>query len=1765
MPLIDLRRSALFAREEIRKLTKSDALVPANPCCWPISSSYSGELCCQFSEPHSKVLGPAIYRIDFPASLLNPAWVHLPKLFEVPLTMRRTFTRVWIFLLATASLLSAQAVIPGKFYEYYTVASTQAGTFTALGPPSINDNGLCAFTGTTAAGQTIWVSDGDLISPRDINPGQANLGRNFFDPQLQINTNNQVVAKDFIPGTSQNIRVWAATATDSFVFLARAGTSQPYTALNGAPAINANGDGVFGAVNGTTHELVEVSGGVSHTFGINNSAPEPAIAANGSMVVTTFNAGLGLNQVILFTNNFASQTTIASATNFSYLDTAPGISDDGNVVVFQGNLTPAGVTNLGITGGAGPGIFAAVNTGSAWQTIRITGLMIETPGSGGNNDGICDPGETCKNAAELGYDDNNNSINFASYPTNTRVAVANNDFGAAGIADDTFVISFMGTPSHASRTNPVTKNGPLLFSGNTGLWTIRVDAEHQLTGTNALVFHPYTAIPVVQVGDQLGTNNIVTALSVNMQIANAAEDEFGTDRTMRRGDHRIAFQATMNGSTQTIFRANHLDSSQDGILDHWKTTGIDMDQDGFVDLSLSAMGAVVGQRDLFVEMDWLSDQPGYNFHPAPGVISDWSGNAGFLPAMLASAPALAGNMYGVRRDGTAPATIPAGITMHIDGGPGLDFDGQPFSYNMGSGPLNGGDQIGMSGNNTALVEILYFGAPGSINLPGVNTRAFQDAKDNFFGSLDKDARELAFKYAVLADHFEFIDSPPANHPISGAGSNFILVGDPYPAGGVKSGNFIKITAGTGAGETVRITGFDTTILNKMYVAPFTTVPDTSSTFAYLSGSTGNSEVFFYPSPDNNSLPGDDFILSLGDQAVNPEGYLMNACDQWRTLAHEMGHTLGLRHGGIDHTPFNANYMSLMSYSYQLNCNGISPVQGYSGATDPVFDDFANLNHQFAEVFFHAGNTLGTGYGGAAESTQQVPEQNYQDYINQNGPVDLVKPVIAITSPAAGSQVGSSLTVTIQATDNVAVTSVKASFDANGDGILSPTEVVTAVPAGGNLYTATFSSVSGSLSPRTLTAIAFDSSGNSGKTSISLNVGTQTQFALSVSLAGTGSGSVTSSPSGISCPTTCSANYNSGTPVTLTATAGTGSTFAGWSGACTGTGSCSVTMSAAKAVTATFNTVQFALTVTEAGTGSGTVTSSPSGISCPTTCSANYNSGTPVTLTAAAGTGSTFAGWSGACTGTGTCSVTMSAAKAVTATFNTVQFALTVTEAGTGTGTVTSSPSGISCPTTCSTNYNSGTPVTLTATAGTGSTFAGWSGACTGTGTCSVTMSAAQSVTATFNTTPVQFALTVTEAGTGSGSVTSSPTGISCPSTCSANYNSGTPVTLTATAGSGSTFAGWSGACTGTGTCSVTMSAAKSVTATFNTVQFALTVTEAGTGSGTVTSSPAGISCPTTCSANYNSGTPVTLTATAGTGSTFAGWSGACSGTGTCQVTMSAAQSVTATFNTIPVQFALTVSEAGTGTGTVTSSPTGINCPTTCSANYNSGTPVTLTATAGTGSTFAGWSGACTGTGSCSVTMSAAQSVTATFNSTPVQFALTVTEAGTGTGTVTSSPSGINCPSTCSANYNSGTPVTLTATRRHRFNLRWLERSLLGHRKLLGDDERGEGGDGDIQHCAICLDGDGSGNRQRHRQQQSIWNQLPVDLFSKLQQRHSGDIDGDGRNGLNLCRMERGVFGYRKLFGDDERGTVGNCDVQFHASAICSDGDRSRSGKRHGNE
>jgi len=332
-----------------------------------------------------------------------------------------------------------------------------------------------------------------------------------------------------------------------------------------------------------------------------------------------------------------------------------------------------------------------------------------------------------------------------------------------------------------------------------------------------------------------------------------------------------------------------------------------------------------------------------------------------------------------------------------------------------------------------------------------------------------------------------------------------------------------------------------------------------------------------------------------------------------------------------------------------------------------------------------------------------------------------------------------------------------------------------------------------------------------------------------------------------------------------------------------------------------------------GATSGTITGT---VNCGLDCGDTYpsiNPGTSVTLRATASPGHSFTGWGGACYGTGTCQFTMNADKYVQATFSSTAstYALSISKSGGGGGgVVTSSPAGINCGTTCTASFATGTFVSIFGSSTPGVTFEGWSDCTTNgqpatTALCeiigyryTVSMVSDTYLTAYFSGTPlITYSLTVSKTGTGSGTV--SGTGISCGTDCSEPYNSGTLVTLTPYTSTGSSFTGWTGACSGTGTCTITIDAAKSVTANFNLITYSLTVIKAGTGAGTISSSPAGInSCGSTCSYPFNQNTNVILTPTTSPGSSFSGWTGACSGTGTCTVTMDAAKSVTATF--IPI-------------------------------------------------------------------------------------------------------------------------------------------------------------------------------------------------------------------------------------------------------------------------
>lgn len=321
------------------------------------------------------------------------------------------------------------------------------------------------------------------------------------------------------------------------------------------------------------------------------------------------------------------------------------------------------------------------------------------------------------------------------------------------------------------------------------------------------------------------------------------------------------------------------------------------------------------------------------------------------------------------------------------------------------------------------------------------------------------------------------------------------------------------------------------------------------------------------------------------------------------------------------------------------------------------------------------------------------------------------------------------------------------------------------------------------------------------------------------------------------------------------------------------------------------------------------------------------------------------------------------------------FTLTVTNQGNG--VVTSSPSGINCGDDCTESYQQGSQITLTATADEGYAFSGWSGACSGMDSCVITINKNESVTAQFEQTSSQnFDLSIQI--TGSGTITSAPSGINCTSNCNASFADGTNITLTASPASGFEFVSWSGACSGSGSCAVTMDENQSVSALFQTVSannFTLSVTTVG--NGTVTSTPAGIDCGSNCTQTYSEGTAVSLVATAASGYQFVSWGNACNGSGDCNVQMTDDLSVSATFEVVSSEV-FTLNVTSSSGGTVTSSPAGINCGSDCTEDFQNGTQVILFATPDAGFKLDSWGGACTGVSDCSLTITSDLSATATF-------------------------------------------------------------------------------------------------------------------------------------------------------------------------------------------
>ncbi len=492
---------------------------------------------------------------------------------------------------------------------------------------------------------------------------------------------------------------------------------------------------------------------------------------------------------------------------------------------------------------------------------------------------------------------------------------------------------------------------------------------------------------------------------------------------------------------------------------------------------------------------------------------------------------------------------------------------------------------------------------------------------------------------------------------------------------------------------------------------------------------------------------------------------------------------------------------------------------------------------------------------------------------------------------------------------------------------------------------------------------------------------------------------------------CEVPLTHGSLVTLTATADDRSEFKGWTGACTArAGDCTVTMTEARTVTATFARPTATLTITGiAGSGRGTIRSQPAGIDCRVVgaatsgaCSFTFADRVTVTLLAVPDAGNAFAAWGNACAAAGdatSCELQLTTERAVSAGFTALrQVSVRAATSSDGRGRVTS-PNGLDCTLngttatgTCTVPVRDGENITLTATpeAGVASlqTFGAWGGDCaTSTGTnCTLSVDGAnRAVTALFQG---ERRLQVNIVGTGGGSVASGML-VQCTrvngntsGTCDVPFAHSTVVSLVATADGQSLFSGWTGGvCTSnTNVCTVTMSQARSVTATFTrravdpTIQVGPVAGSTGSGVLTTPSFSNGLNCAYAlgstsgaCVMTVPAGTSVSISAASNPASALVAWGDACAGTMsfTCSVNPTSATIVSARF-AAAIDVNMVISGSGTGAvsfaiPSVPSQPvcTGLSGQTrTCRYALPIGNSGVFRATPAAGSSFVGFSGAC---------------------------------------------------------------------------------------------------------------------------------------------------------------------------------------------------------------
>jgi Ca2+-binding RTX toxin-like protein len=326
------------------------------------------------------------------------------------------------------------------FYKFDVIADANKKGWKTIGDnPSINDAGIVAF-----------MAPADDISSTDIFAGPFNgeairdiTGSNSVSPNstraVQINNQNKIVTHDsrinadFKAVTGIRVRYAdqpGATQKESFENIVTTkegllGKFDDFDTIFSQPSINNNGQVVFSALKDVNRLLATKASSGYNTIPLSTQsavAARPMIADNGQIVVRFGNKlGDGTtppSPIKLFDYDLSKSEDIANASmGFTQLGMSPGISDDGQIVTFYGDLSPAGAKTLKLD--PGPGIFASIKTSTERKIVRIAGI---TPNTG---NGVLDPGETFIDGGDKNgkIDKGEDKSYFASFDADARVAV----------------------------------------------------------------------------------------------------------------------------------------------------------------------------------------------------------------------------------------------------------------------------------------------------------------------------------------------------------------------------------------------------------------------------------------------------------------------------------------------------------------------------------------------------------------------------------------------------------------------------------------------------------------------------------------------------------------------------------------------------------------------------------------------------------------------------------------------------------------------------------------------------------------------------------------------------------------------------------------------------------------------------------------------------------------------------------------------------------------------------------------------------------------------------------------------------------------------------------------------------------------------------------------------------------------------------------------------------------------------------------------------